>query len=958
MKLAAIVASAALLLGSAVVASPVSAATTDGTTDAGDVQALPRHLQEVPYANKLLGASADYVMHNVHDLPYYDGHSHFTILRTSDGSAAWSDFDASPDAVKESLVGRYYVEQLGEATYWPSAVRFFDVETHQVAGEITVPSGETLFATGPGWLLTTRDTGAASVTSSDVLLHRLDGSTVELSNVAVDSIPTYATDGTDVWLHDNYGGPLWHVDIAAGTASVVPQPAGVAWKGLVIGPTRIFNIEDQYDGHLTVTAIDRDTGVVSSYDLADSFGGNASFLALGDGLAVYEPSDITGTLWRVDLAAGTLGTQVGYDLSDARSMGGGKVATVFEAKAPGAIQVVDGTTTDFVAYLPRVSEAAWALSYDGVVSATWGDDSTWTIDPRSSDPQWTRTDWTDHQRVSTSGETTLVEDIDAQGFPTTHWHLSWPGGSRDVEAGSVVLGHGGELAVVEPPDSTNYEVQRVPTGKVVATADATGAVADGSWVWTWQSPGVLSGVDVDHPDSPAKVVPTGLTSVGLADVRGRWALLVHGGFTVIDTRGVVSPYNFPMADNLHAGPSLGNGFVVWSAWTYDQWHHVSGTSTTVTDLAPGHESRALVDPDYGTNPTNYTADEAGSPSLAYLDRAQQPKVLHLPWLHEAPLTLPDTAPPVLGTVDAPPALVRSSSPVTASFSWSFSDPGTSASPASGIASFDVRTAPGESGPWTSTTSTTAAAVSRVLQPGQQICAQARAVDGAGNASAWSDERCTRVDGAAPVLERAGGSPRFAFPEDGYWVTYSYGAADDDRVSSYDVQSRSAAPRHSLGTWGFQARGTTATFLRQQVQEGSEWCFRFRARDVAGNVSSWSPARCSSVAIQDRAFRSSGNTVPKYTARASDGRYLQLHARGAWLKVRGQVGRTVALWVMVGPRQGKADVLVRGVRVGRLSLGAAHWHRRLVTFPMHRSGTVKVVQRGGRPVGVDAVAVER
>jgi hypothetical protein len=154
-------------------------------------------------------------------------------------------------------------------------------------------------------------------------------------------------------------------------------------------------------------------------------------------------------------------------------------------------------------------------------------------------------------------------------------------------------------------------------------------------------------------------------------------------------------------------------------------------------------------------------------------------------------------------------------------------------------------------------------------------------------------------------------------------------------------------------------GTTDTLVRRRAGAGSEWCFRFRARDDAGNVSTWSRARCSSLAIQDRAFSSSTGSTRTFSKLALDGYYRKLNRRGAWLRLPdSQVGRTLALWVVAGPGQGKADVYVGGVRVGRLSLAATKARRKLVVYRMPRSGVVKVVQRGSRPVGVDALAVER
>lgn len=965
MRLVVLAASAALVLGSVGVVAPTTAQTSQ--IDASDVQVLPRHLPEVAYPRQLLGASADYVMHNVHDVPVFDGHSHFTVLRLADGSAAWSDFDASPDATRTQLAGRYYAEKIGDATYWPASVRFFDVETHQIAGEITRPSSDHLVHIGEGWVLTTRWGGDnQQVPGYFPVLHRLDGSSVELPEVEVDRIPRISTDGNRIWARNQYDDTMYEIDPVEGEATLVPRPEGVTWTNVILGPSRLFNLEYSSGGRVKVTTIDRSTGTTASFDIAHDMAGDAPrFMALGDGLAAYHSVDsMKGVLRPVDLERGTVGDPLTTNLSHALPTSPGEVAMVVAEGPPGTILLHDGTGATRLADLPWVSETTGNIAFDGEVRARWGDDTTWSIDPQAEEPAWSRTPWTLYQKVTTSGGTTLVNELDEGFDPTTHWRLTWPGGARDVEATRMKLGHGGQLVLRQLPGTTTYQVERVRTGEVVTTVPTFSAVVDGSRLWTISS-GVLTGIDVDRPDLPATTVPTGRTSAGLVDVRGRWALVTTGGYTVIDTRQVVDPWGFPNAQSRGAfsSPGLGAGFVVWTTWTYDEWHHVNGYRTTVTDLSPGHQSRSLVDPEYGETPTRYTVDESGSASLAYLDKAGQPRILRLPWLQEAPWTLPDTAAPVLDSTDAPQTLVRSSSSFTADFTWAYSDRGSDASPASGLASYSVRhrvrTAPDDFGPWTTTTSTSAATLTRELRPGQEICAQASATDAVGNTSAWSESSCTQVDGDPPTLGAAKGSPRFTIQDPYGGVTYRYRATDDHRVASYDVQARSADRGQRLGSWRTVLRRTTDTRVRRRAGAGSQWCFRFRARDEAGNVSTWSRARCSSLAIQDRAFSSSSGTTPVYSRLALDGSYRRLDRPGAWLKLpERQVGRTLALWVMAGPRQGKADVYVGGVRVGGVDLDAATRRRRLVLYRMPVSGVVKVVQRGRRPVGVDALAVER
>ena len=954
---------AALFLGALAAALPATAAPVPSL----DIQTLPKHYQQTGYPHPLLGASGDYVMHGIYDGEVFDGHSHISVVRSSDGAVVWSDFEPSADAKATSLVGDYFVEKIGDSTYWPESVRFRNVETHVTAGEITVPDNETLAAIGPGWLLTTRR-GGSPIPGSFLVIRRLDGSVTELPDVPVDDIPRYSgNEGNIAWVHDGYSGPLFRIDVTAGTATVVPKPDGINWDSVVVGTTSYFNVHDNNTGHITVTEIDRATNAPTTIDLVTGLSGNPpAIFARGEGLGVYQQTgSIEGKYWSVDLADGTLGTLLSQHLSDARSMGGGKVALSVSAQAPGTIAVDDGSGPADVANFPPVAESTGTIAFDGSLLATWGDRTTWSIDPDAASPSWTPTEWTKYQRVTTSGGVTVVNDLDSDFNPTDQWHLSWPGGHRDITAWSLVLGHGGEL-LVRPVtgNGAGYQVERVRTGQVVATAGQRGAYVDGSWVWTWSAANEVQGEDVDHPETPIRTVPAsvtgGSTTAAIVEVRGRWVLVARAGYTVIDTLGVVAPYVLAGANNYTDGspsrPVLGDGFAVWGRWTYDAHNHVNGSLTTVSDLSPAHHNRELVDPDTGIAPTHYVVDEAGTAAFTYLDHSSRPRVVRLPWLQQAP-TEADTTAPTLTQADAPGALVGSTVAVPTHFGWTFADSGT------GIASYTVRhrirTVPAAFGGWTTNSTASAASVDVALDPGQQVCAQAAATDVAGNVSAWTPESCSRVDGAVPVLGATSGSARFTVPDGKGGVTYSYKATDDSGVSSYDVQTRSASYGGGLGSWVALRTATTLTSVSKVTTPGSEWCFRFRARDLAGNVSGWSAGRCSSLAIENKLLARSAKTSLLASARAGDKSITQLNATNASVQTRRSVtGRTLAIWAIAGPTRGQVAVYVGGVKRTTLSTRAPTVQRKMFTVSTTRAGVVKLVRVGTRSVAVDAIAAER
>jgi len=289
----------AVVLGSMAAAAAVMLSPAGATpVPPADVQNLPVHNQQVPYPNTLVDASPGYVLHNVHS-GGFDGKDHYTVVRVSNGTAAWSDFEPSADARTVSLAGKYFVEKIGDST----SVRFFDVETHAEAGEIARSDTESLVGVGPGWILTS--TPGGPYPGLHLVLHRLDGTTATLSDAAVVTLPQYfGTDGTSAWVLGGDGSPsspLYQIDIAAGTVAVVPKPVGLSWSWVMVGPTKLFNVVGKSNGEFAITAIDRATNATSTYDLVTGLSGNQPYLMTrGTGLAVYhQVGQLDGILSRV-----------------------------------------------------------------------------------------------------------------------------------------------------------------------------------------------------------------------------------------------------------------------------------------------------------------------------------------------------------------------------------------------------------------------------------------------------------------------------------------------------------------------------------------------------------------------------------------------------------------------------------------------------------------------------------
>ena len=160
------------------------------------------------------------------------------------------------------------------------------------------------------------------------------------------------------------------------------------------------------------------------------------------------------------------------------------------------------------------------------------------------------------------------------------------------------------------------------------------------------------------------------------------------------------------------------------------------------------------------------------------------------------------------------------------------------------------------------------------------------------------------------------------------------------------------------------QGTTRTTGTFTGAPGFEYCFSVRARDHAGNVSSFGKAKCMALPVDDPALKASGGWTRK---QGSSGDYLRTVSvssrNGATLSLGGVFAKQIAVLVRLCPGCGTIQAF-QGTR----SLGFADLRnsttvkRFLITGPTLSSvkhGTVKVkVVTSGKPVWIDGLAVRR
>jgi hypothetical protein len=193
-----------------------------------------------------------------------------------------------------------------------------------------------------------------------------------------------------------------------------------------------------------------------------------------------------------------------------------------------------------------------------------------------------------------------------------------------------------------------------------------------------------------------------------------------------------------------------------------------------------------------------------------------------------------------------------------------------------------------------------------------------------------------------------------------WSGTDFGGAG---IASWDVRSRSAASGRPFGSPRSWTSGTTARSKAFAAVDGTSTCFSSRARDRAGNVSAWSPERCTIAALDDRAFAPSAGWTRNVSA---DGRYFRgtwsrTTTRGARLTRSGVAGLRFALMATRCPTCGTVEVRLGSTLLGRVSLATTNGTtlRRallpLATIAATTAQTLTVtVSSSGKPVEIDGV----
>jgi acid phosphatase type 7 len=145
------------------------------------------------------------------------------------------------------------------------------------------------------------------------------------------------------------------------------------------------------------------------------------------------------------------------------------------------------------------------------------------------------------------------------------------------------------------------------------------------------------------------------------------------------------------------------------------------------------------------------------------------------------------------------------------------------------------------------------------------------------------------------------------------------------------------------------------------EPGSTYCFRATATDVAGNISSPSPEECTSILLDNLAFRRFGG----WRIRQGNAFYLKTYSQtrnyGATLRLKVVSAKRLAIVATTCPQCGAISVFLEGELLRSINLRAHDtYKRRLIpvgSFKQVRTGELRVkVMSSGRLVRIDALGV--
>jgi Bacterial Ig domain len=186
-------------------------------------------------------------------------------------------------------------------------------------------------------------------------------------------------------------------------------------------------------------------------------------------------------------------------------------------------------------------------------------------------------------------------------------------------------------------------------------------------------------------------------------------------------------------------------------------------------------------------------------------------------------------------------------------------------------------------------------------------------------------------------------------------------SDPSGIARYDVQKRHAVWNGGLTTWTTWKASTTLTSAILAGNLGVTYCFRARATDRAGNVSGWSPQRCSAIPMGANRLTYAGSWTKTARSDVFGGLLSSTKTKGAVASRANLRAKRIYLIATKCATCGTVQVRWNNVAIANVNLaygGTVHKQALWVaSFSGIKVGTLKIVVTSatGKTVALEGLA---
>ncbi|MBC7631266.1 MAG: hypothetical protein H7290_07315 [Flavobacterium sp.] len=716
---------------------------------------LPKREGSPFIASGLSSASAQFVA--VDDYQTEEGDAaRLAIHRISDGVLVRTIANPSPGGTTQPRLDGQSIIQLSESTYQGGidTLTTTDVDSGSAA-ILSFDAGGNVVGYGPGWVLTCVAEGS---TDNCPLRLRTAAGVNTLVGVVVNYSKKISTaDGDETRaVVSTPSGDQWAINTITGSAHQLAYPeARTVAGGRAFWATDEF-VDGEHRNRLHWRNLDgTDDGSV----LVNAPSYEYDFRAFGDRVAllrVPEDGDFGHQELRpVNLTTGVLEPRVAHSITGLRSLADGKVVLALSDTSSGRIAVVGDDDQPPRTVFTR-QPIDWKVDKlklsGGQLMSTWqeardADQELYFTTAQSPQPWSTTgplgiTGTVDHKAVDKAQYSGGVVLTDASGSGSSDdrtYKLAWPGGTRTLKSafGAPALGNGGTL-IGRNVDAGGWvksiEVQSTESAEVKASLPGNRAFAlDRTWIWSFSADGtILNGMDTASSAIRQHAFPQACSGRRL-QVVDTSALVTCDDTAafVLDLTTTSGSWAVPLVSG-DLAVRLGGGYVTWV-------HYVSSGDRSVpvvkvASLLPGHETRTY-GPARGLSlqpgPT-LAPDDAGLPTMAYVDSRHQARLLDLSWTGSV-------APQVALARVSPAVSAKPNANATFTFAGGDNESQVTYSVAyrtHGPSGFSAWVEPDA---WSKLAGPS---VTRKVASGTTVCFRVRAQDDFGRSSAWSASNCS------------------------------------------------------------------------------------------------------------------------------------------------------------------------------------------------------------------------